>query len=325
LYLLLNGGVIAVSHRVAILKTLGEATGTGRLTGAATALVVYNPVAGARRRRRLAAAIAALRARGLAPDIMPTSCPGDATVIARAAASAGTRIVIAAGGDGTIAEVANGIADTQAALAVWPMGTANVLAHEWALPFDAESFAAMIAGGRTRPLHPGRASFADGREKLFVQMLGVGFDAGVVAAVTPRLKRRLGKGAYVVRTLTQAFRDAYPRFDLTMDGTRIETASLVATKGRMYAGRFTLSPAARPDAPGFRAVLFGRHGLSGVALYGAALPLGLLPRAPGIRDLPAREIVVHGPAGQPVQADGDRVGATPVVIRDAPPIALLVP
>jgi len=314
-----------LSHPSSILKAWGKGQPVGRLTGVTTALVVYNPAAGARRQRRLDAAVAALRARGLSPDVMPTTAPGDATVIARAAASSGARIVIAAGGDGTIAEVANGIANTPAALAVWPMGTANVLAHEWSLPFRAGAFAAMIATARTRPLHPGLARFADGRERLFVQMLGVGFDAGVVAAVTPGLKRRFGKGAYVLRTLTQAFRDTFPRFAITLDGAAHEAASLVVTKGRMYAGRFTLSPTARPDAEDFRAVLFGRGGLSGVALYGAALPLGWLPRAPGITDLPAGEIAVLGPAGQPVQADGDSAGVTPVAVGNAPAIPLVVP
>lgn len=317
-------GVIGVSRLAAILQASESVPAGSRLSGAEAALVVYNPAAGARRRRRLAAAIAALQARGMRPDVMPTACPGDATVIARAAAAAGTRIVIAAGGDGTIAEVANGIAGTDAALAVWPMGTANVLAHEWRLPFGAEAFAATVARGRTRPLHPGLARFADGGERLFVQMLGVGFDAGVVAAVTPGLKRRLGKGAYVVRTLTQAFRDDFPRFDLLLDGVPAQAASLVVTKGRMYAGRFTLSPAARPDAPGFRAVLFGRGGISGVALYGAALPLGLLPRAPGISDQAADEVAVLGPAGQPVQADGDAAGVTPVRVLGAAAIPLVV-
>lgn len=308
-----------------MLETSGLRRRDAKLTGAAAALVIFNPAAGARRQRRLAAAIGALRARGLDPDIMPTSAPGDATVIARAAAASGARIVIAAGGDGTIAEVANGIANTEAALAVWPMGTANVLAHEWSLPFRADAFAAMIDACRMRMLHPGLARFADGRERLFVQMLGVGFDAGVVAAVTPALKRRLGKAAYVVRTATQALRDSFPRFRIAIDGHETDAASLVVTKGRMYAGRFTLSPAARPDAEDFRAVLFGHGGLSGVALYGAALPTGLLPRAPGIRDLPAHEVAVLGPAGQPVQADGDSAGVTPVAVSNAAPIPLLVP
>lgn len=287
-------------------------------------LLVYNPAAGGRR-RRLEAAVETLAAGGIRPEVMPTAAPGDATAIARSAATGGAGIVIAAGGDGTIAEVANGIAGTETALAVWPMGTANVLAHEWGLPFGADAFAAMLAAGRTSSLYPGRARFADGSQRLFVQMLGAGFDAGVVAAVTPALKRRLGKGAYAARMLTQAFCDPFPRFSLELDGTPAEAASVVVTKGRMYAGRFTLAPSARPDAPGFRTVLFGRGGRVGVALYGAALPLGLLPRAPGIVDIAAGTVAVLGPPGQPVQADGDLAGRTPVVVQDAAPITLLVP
>jgi diacylglycerol kinase (ATP) len=288
-------------------------------------LVVHNPAAGNWRIRRFHAAIRALHAAGVQADIMPTSCPGDATVIARAAVASGTRIVVAAGGDGTIAEVANGIAGSDTALAVWPMGTANVLAHEWGLPFWSRPFARMLAAGRTRMLHPGLARFGDGSERIFVQMLGAGFDAGVVAAVTPSLKRRLGKLAYVARSVTQAFRDPFPSFELTLDGRPAHAASVVVTKGRMYAGRFTLSPAARPDAEDFRAVLFGRGGIPGVALYGLALPLGLLPRAPGIVDRAVAEFAVLGPPGQPVQADGDEAGVTPVFVHNAPPIALVVP
>ena len=290
-----------------------------------TPLVVFNPAAGARRTRRLAAAVAALRARKIDPHILPTTAPGDATRIARAAADAGTRLVIAAGGDGTIAEVAAGLAGTGAVLAVWPMGTANVLAHEWSLPFRADRFAAMVAAGRTRLLHPGLARFADGHEKLFVQMLGVGFDAGVVAAVTPALKRRLGKAAYVLCTLTRALHDRFTTLHVSIDGQEVTAASLVATKGRLYGGRFLLSPAARPDEVNFRAVLFGRGGIGGVALYGAALPLGLLAHAPGITDLPGEAIIVHGPAGLPVQSDGDLAGLTPVRIGNAAAIPLLVP
>jgi diacylglycerol kinase (ATP) len=287
--------------------------------------VVFNPAAGARRLRRLERAVAALEAAGIRAEVLRTAGPGDATLMARAAAAAGARVVVAAGGDGTIAEVAGGIAGSGAALAVWPMGTANVLAHEWALPFKAQAFAAMVAAGQTRLLHPGLATFADGRERLFVQMLGVGFDAAVVAAVTPRLKRRLGKGAYVVQTVLQAFRNAHPWLAARVDGRDAQASSVIITKGRLYAGRFTLSPQARPDAAGFRAVLFARRGLAAIALYGLALPLGLLPRLASVQDGPADTASVAMPPGVAVQADGDAAGVTPVQVRDAPPIPLVVP
>lgn len=314
LYLQGNGPVIVMSHLPDILHA-----------SVRTVAVVFNPAAGSRRLRRLERAVGALAMAGIRAEVMRTRAPGDAEIIARAAASSGAQVVVAAGGDGTIAEVASGIAGTGAALAVWPMGTANVLAHEWNLPFRSHAFAAMVASGQTRLLHPGIATFADGREKLFVQMLGVGFDAAVVAAVTPRLKRALGKGAYVVQSVLQAFRDRYPWLTARLDGAPAQASSVIVTKGRMYAGRFTLSPAARPDAESFRAVLFTRRGFSAVALYGLALPLGLLPRVKSVSDAAAGRISIDAPAGVAVQADGDAAGITPVSVRNAAPIPLLVP
>ena len=71
-------------------------------------------------------------------------------------------MVVAAGGDGTIAEVASGLMGSPARLGVIPLGTANVLAHELALPFEPRAVAAALAFGRTRPLWPGVARGADG-------------------------------------------------------------------------------------------------------------------------------------------------------------------
>ena len=70
-------------------------------------------------------------------------------------------MVVAAGGDGTIAEVANGLMGSGARLGVIPLGTANVLAHELALPFAPRAVAAALAFGRTRPLWPGMVRGAD--------------------------------------------------------------------------------------------------------------------------------------------------------------------
>src|SRR5487761_2782783 len=95
-------------------------------------VIVFNPAAGNRRVHRLWRVL----------DIL---------------AANGVRWVVAAGGDGTIAEVASGLLGTGAALGVIPLGTANVLAHEYALPFAPRAVAAALAFGRTRPLWPGLA------------------------------------------------------------------------------------------------------------------------------------------------------------------------
>ena len=142
-------------------------------------MIVFNPVAGRRRAQLLWRVLDVLVANGIRIDLAETAGPGHAETLARSAAQAGKTLVVAAGGDGTIAEVANGLMGSATRLGVIPLGTANVLANELGLPFAPGAVAHALAFGRTRPLWPGLAS-GPGGSRLFVQMLGVGFDAHVV-------------------------------------------------------------------------------------------------------------------------------------------------
>jgi len=270
----------------------------------------------------------ALAARGVAITIAETDRRGHAEALARKAAQAGERLVVAAGGDGTIAEVANGLAGSDAALGVIPLGTANVIAHEWGLPFTPAAIAETLASGRRRALHPLRARFGDGSSRLVLQMLGVGLDSAVVAALNGALKRRIGKGAYVLETARQVLTWPFPSLALCLDGEATDTAQVIATKGRYYGGRLLLAPHARADQPGFIACLFAKRGRLAAMRAGLALPLNLLPRCGGVTQRPARslQILFLSPADLPVQADGDLIGRTPVAVDDAEAtIPLIVP
>jgi YegS/Rv2252/BmrU family lipid kinase len=280
-------------------------------------LVIFNPAAGARRRRRFERVAGALAEAGIRFTVADTAAPGHAERLAREAVAAGERVVVAAGGDGTIAEVVNGIAGSEARLGVIPIGTANVFAHELGLPFGAAAIAASLKRGAVRHVIPGAARFADGRTRLFVQMLGVGLDAAVVASLNGALKRRIGKGAYVVATLHQIARWRFPRLELTLDGAPAEAAQVIAAKSRFYGGRFLLAPEAAADAPGLSACVFDRGGLWPALKAGLALPLGLLPRLPGLVRRRVASLAIAAPAGLPVQADGDLIGVTPVTVADA--------
>ncbi|WP_037301389.1 diacylglycerol/lipid kinase family protein [Rubritepida flocculans] len=284
--------------------------------------IVFNPTAGAARRRRLE------RAAALLPSarIVETGAPGDATRLAAGAAAEGARVVVAAGGDGTIAEVAAGLAGSGAALGILPFGTANVLARELGLPLDAEGAARVIATGRRGMLRPGLARDAAGNARLFVQMLGVGLDAAVVHALPPGLKRRLGALAYVVQTLRLLPRHPFAPLRLRADGGPWEECvALLAMKGRLYAGPFVVAPEARAGMEGFILVLQRRGGAGAALLAGAALPLGLLPRLPFIERRACRALEVEG-AGLLAQADGDAAPAPPLRLSDAPaPLPVLLP
>jgi diacylglycerol kinase (ATP) len=287
-------------------------------------LIVFNPVAGRRRAHLLWRVLDVLVANGVRLDLAETHRAGHAEALAREAARRGERMVVAAGGDGTIAEVANGLMGTAARLGVIPLGTANVLAHELGLPFAPKSVAAALAFGRTCTLWPGQANGPDGA-RLFVQMLGVGFDAHVVHNLPYPLKKMMGKGAYVLQSVRELVRYKFPVIRMRIDDVETEAASVIISKGRFYGGRFHLTTDAIPANPGFSVVLFDRSGPCSTMMYGAALPLNLLGRAPGVRHIRAQRIEFTQNEDVPAQTDGDSAGSAPMWVGDAPgPIQVVV-
>ena len=280
-------------------------------------LVIFNPVAGRRRAASLWKVLDLLVENGVKVEVAETQHAGHAIALARAGAAAGEHMVVAAGGDGTIAEVANGLIGTGTALGVIPLGTANVVAKEYRLSTSARGIANTLAYRRVRPLWPGLAE-VNGRQHVFVQMVGLGFDGAVVQGIQPGLKRLIGRGAYVWQSLWESVAYRFPRVRVSIDGVAHEAASVVVTKGRLYGGPYMLAPNAHSDAPGFQVALFEQPGMVPALLSGAALPLGLLPRCPGVRLLPARHVVFEAGGGKiPAQADGDRLPGTLHAVQDA--------
>ena len=280
-------------------------------------IVVFNPIAGMRRASLMWRVLDVLVANGVRIELSETHRPGHAEALAREAVCRGSSMVVAAGGDGTIAEVANGLMGSTARLGVIPLGTANVMAHELELPFEPRAVAAALAFGRTRPIWPGVVRTTEG-SRLFVQMVGVGFDAQVVHHLPVALKRMFGRGAYVIQTLRELAGYRFPTIHLRLDGEVTQAASVIVSKGRLYGGRFVLAPSACAGEPGFSVVLFDHSGIAAGLLYGAALPLNLLSRAPGVRHVRARQVDFIDNEALPAQADGDAVGWTPIAVTDAP-------
>jgi diacylglycerol kinase (ATP) len=286
-------------------------------------LIVFNPTAGRRRAHRLWRVLDVMSANGVRLELAETSHAGHAIELARDAARAGARLVVAAGGDGTIAEVANGLNGSGCQLGVIPLGTANVLAHELGLPFEPRAVAAALAFGRTRDVWPGVATGAAG-SRVFVQMLGVGFDAHVVQHLSLLLKRAIGRNAYVVQAAREVIRYRFRPIGVTIDGVETEAGTVIVSKGHFYGGRYILAPSATPTAPGFTVALFDRSGPFSALAFGAALPLDLIPRMPGLRLLRASEIVIRSDH-VPMQTDGDAAGSAPLTVTNAArPIAVVV-
>ena len=288
-------------------------------------LVIFNPAAGRGRScaKRLSRVVAELERRDCTVTVLSTRAPGDAEHLAREADPA-FDLIVAAGGDGTVNEVANGIFAESRPLAVLPLGTGNVLANEIGLPRDPQRLARVIADGTPKPIWPGRAG-----DRLFLAMTGVGFDAEVLGALDPCLKRRLGKLGYIWAILLCLCRYRRAEFIVSTEGGADRAASAIVTTGRLYAGRFVIAPDARLDVPLLHIVLFRRAGRLAVLRYLGAMLLGRLHRLADVSILTARRASVA--AGRPaaagssvVETDGEIRGRLPLKIEIAASPLLLV-
>ncbi|HEC12580.1 MAG TPA: diacylglycerol kinase family lipid kinase [Acidiferrobacteraceae bacterium] len=282
-------------------------------------VVIHNPTAGGRRRHRFEATLKVLRNEGCTVEVMPTTAPGDAEKLARQAIHSKPDAVVVAGGDGTINEAINGLAGSTCPLAVIPMGTANVLASELSLPLSPRMIARNIVQGLARPVCLGRAN-----GRYFTIMVGSGFDAHVVAGVNLKIKRLIGKGAYVLETLKQLLRGSLVRYQVTVDGIPYQAASVVVANAHYYGGRYVLAPDARIDEALFHVCLFVRSGRWSAARYVLAMLTGTITRLHDYRIVTGKQVEISGVEGDPVQGDGDVLTQLPVQVEMIPDVILLV-
>ncbi|HEY1722295.1 MAG TPA: diacylglycerol kinase family protein [Magnetospirillaceae bacterium] len=286
--------------------------------------VIFNPTAGSRRHRKLRAALHALAELGLTATVVETKGPGDAERIARHAAKTDRGIVVVAGGDGTINEAVNGLLSVQGPippLAIIPLGTANVLALEIGLSTDPRAAARAIAGNKRLTVRPG---CINGRN--FVMMVGIGFDGAVVAGVSTKWKRRIGRGIYAVRTFVEAWRYPFPKLRGTIDGVAFAARWVVVCRGRHYGGPFVVAPEASLALPRLSVCLLPGSGPWSVLRYGIALISGRMPWLSDIVVKCGQTVTVEAEGDLPIQGDGDIVARLPVEISlSERPIELIVP
>jgi YegS/Rv2252/BmrU family lipid kinase len=276
-------------------------------------LIIFNPAAGWRRRRRLAPVLAQLRAHGCALVLRETQAAGDAERFAAEVDPAEFDLVVVAGGDGTVNETINGLARSGLPLALIPLGTANVLAAEIGLQTNPAAVARCVAFGQPRPIALG---VANGRR--FILMAGAGFDANVVAGVSVPMKRWLGKGAYILSTLRQLLVFHFSRYEVRTDNTVHHAASVIVANARHYAGRFLCAPQASLESDTLQVCLFARSGRLAAMGYSLAPITGRLPGLASYRVIEARRIEIRGRPGEPLQGDGDVIGQLDVAIEVLP-------
>lgn len=207
-------------------------------------LGIVNPAAGRGRGARIIGSLAKTFAdAGISLEVERSPGPGEAARLARAAAEDGYEVVVAAGGDGTVNEVAHGLLDARAALGVYPLGVGNDVARNLGYPKRQRDIPGFLARARRRTIDAGEAN-----GRLFVNHIGVGID-GVVAERARAHGRLLGRAGYFTASLSAiaTFRPVTMR--LTLDGAEEHGRFLivVACNGVHFGGGMRPAPAASLD------------------------------------------------------------------------------
>lgn len=281
------------------------------------ALLIANPVAKRFSEGRIKKAIGLLSAKGIAVDLRMTSFKGEAETLARNLSGYGYSVIIAAGGDGTFNEVINGLALTGVPMALLPMGTTNVLAKELEIEEDTQGAVMRIINGREHTLSLGLINLqSPPLRRYFCLMAGIGFDGEAVWACNDRLKRPLGKGAYILSGLKTLLRFCPELLTFSIDSRSFIGYSAIIGKASKYGGNFKITP----DASLFNKELYiyMMHNKRRLDILRYVLSI-LLGRHIGLKDtsyLKAIEISIEGRAK--VQIDGDYIGHTPATVRVVP-------
>ncbi len=313
------------------------------------AALLYNPDSGGSRVRRqaeLESVLALLRGANVEAQLVLTDSPAHAEEKARQAVLAGCDTIFACGGDGTIHNMIQVLANTESALAILPMGTANALAHDLGVPMNIAAAARAVLHAAPRRVALGHIQFLDLKgqpgSRFFTVAAGAGVDAHLFYKLHAGAKQRMGMAAYYAKAWHLWFSYAMPRFQVEYTGTdsvqtrRINVTELMAVRIRNFGGVLQeLAPGASLQRDDLRLVICRTASRLAYLLY---VTRGLLRRnwnIPGIELAYTDRVSRCTPqppasnAPQPkvyVEADGELVGTLPAEITIRPnALTLLAP
>jgi YegS/Rv2252/BmrU family lipid kinase len=247
-------------------------------------------------------------------SLRATAGPGNAVDLARQAADEGYEMVVAAGGDGTINEVVNGLVGSSTVLATLPLGTMNVWARELRLPLQPRAAAQAMLSWKPRPIDLGRAG-----GRYFLLMAGIGFDAVITSGIRDEEKRRLGALAYVLRGVQAALQMRGTRARIVLDGKRVRGRVLMVVVGntQLYGGLVRITQRASVDDGLLDVCVLKGDSLWSALLHTFSIVSQQHSLDPEIEYYRARTIRIISRPPLPVQVDGDTIGQTPMTFEVA--------
>lgn len=280
--------------------------------------IICNPAAGS------AGEAEALRAqleRFESPSIQMTTASGDATRLAREAVAEGCGTVIAAGGDGTLNEVINGVAEhaSDVVVGLLPLGTGNDFARMLNLPSSVGDCVDVLRQQRMRPIDLVRVT--SDCVRYFINVSAGGFSGSVGEKMTPEIKQTWGPLAYL-RCAAEALPDLQPfHTQITLDGATtldLDLYNVVVANGRYVAGGTLIAPEAKVDDGLLDLVLVPAAEAGALAMIAARIALGQHLESDGVIFRRAATVAVQSTPGMWFNVDGELVGNEPAVFEVMP-------
>jgi diacylglycerol kinase (ATP) len=306
------------------------------------AVLLYNPDSGGSQSRRLGqvrSALEILRHAKVEAELVLTESVAHAGEHASRAIEDGCDTIFACGGDGTIHNIIQVLAQTNVALAILPMGTGNTLAHDLRLPLKVTEAAKAALSFKPRRIALGRVQYLDSNDKpsarYFVVTAGVGVDAHLFYKLNRGIKQRWGMTAYYLKAWHLWFTYPMTRFQAEFMETesseprQASLTELMSVRIRNFGGVLReLAPGASLDRDDLRLVLCHTSSRIAYLLYVARGLLGSRARIPGIELVSSKNVSCRyaqpGLSGEGVQkkiyveADGELLGTLPVEISVVP-------
>jgi diacylglycerol kinase (ATP) len=271
--------------------------------------IIFNPKAGSGKKATLDRIIKKLSSTNKV-ELFETKAKGDATNISRKE-SDNFDIIIAAGGDGTIHEVVNGISNNTL-LGIIPMGTANIVAIEAGITNNIDHICKIINEGVTKKIFTPTIN-----NQKFILMAGIGYDAQVVNSINPKLKKIFGKFIFILEAFKQFFKLKDFNISVKVDGQTYKGNWVLVTNAKHYAGPFSITNSANIFNDVLVCYVFANlTKLNFLQSLWFIIANGDLSKSKHIVTLNSNILEINSSSPIPVQCDGESFIHTPVAIKN---------